>query len=468
MKAATDSDNWRDKYFDGLQRLEAQQSDFRAAETALKRLVGRLCAASMGQSAQLDEQLKKLQVRVRAEIDTAELDRLTTSLTDAIQGLDDKVPQASASPIMPAASSGLSHRANTTTVRSEFDPDKVKAIVLALLAELRRDEALNTKAVELERTLAASFDETRLPDTLSSLAELVTERVTRLERAKQEVESLLSHMVGKLDEIGRFVAEQHRTQNESHASSETLNVQLAGEIKAMGASVEASSDVRQIRAQVRSRIELIDQHLHAFRERETKLSASMQASNESMRARIAELEAQANRLHDQLKDEQRLASVDALTNIPNRLAYEQRSGEELERWKRFKQPTCLAVLDVDHFKRINDTYGHPAGDRLLRAIADRLAARIRRTDFVARYGGEEFVLLLPGTALPDGFAVLDNLRAAIASIGFHYRGTPIAITLSGGITAFAANDTTARAFERADKALYRAKQNGRNKVEKAE
>lgn len=419
----------------------------------------------MGQSSQLDEQLKKLQAAVRRDLDTPELDRLTASLTDAIQGLDDRSPR-------PAIQAGVSVETASASqpiaTQQSFDPEKIKGIVLALLAELRRDDTLANQSATLEQALSAPFDSTQLPATLSTLAELVRARVSRLEHAKEEVEALLAHMVGKLDEIGRFVAEQHRTQHESQASSETLNVQLAGEIKAMGASVEAASDVQQIRAQVRSRIELIDQHLQAFRERESKLAASMQASNEKMRARIVELEARANQLNAQLKDEQRLATVDALTNIPNRLAYEQRSSEELERWKRFKQPTCLAVFDVDHFKRINDTYGHRAGDRVLRAVADRLSARIRRTDFLARYGGEEFVLLLPGTPVEHAFGVLDDLRASIASIGFHYRGTPIAMTVSAGVTAFTSNDNAARAFDRADKALYKAKQNGRNRVEKAD
>ena len=465
MKNATDSDGWRLKYFDSLKRLETQQEDFRAAETALKRIIGRLCTASMGQSAQLDALLKKLQTAARRDIDAPELDRLTASLTDAIQGLDDKSLRQA---LKPAAPSEVPAPTQPNQPQHIADPEKIRDIVRALLAELRRDETLVNRTAALEHGLGASFDPAQLPSTLSSVAELVTARLSRLEHAKEEVEALLAHMVGKLDEIGRFVAEQHRTQHESQASSETLNVQLAGEIKAMGASVEATSDVQQIRSQVRSRIELIDQHLQAFRERESKLAASMQASNEKMRARIVELETRANQLNAQLKDEQRLATVDALTNIPNRLAYEQRSSEELERWKRFKQPTCLAVFDVDHFKRINDTYGHRAGDRVLRAVADRLSARIRRTDFLARYGGEEFVLLLPGTPLEHAFGVLDDLRSAIANIGFHYRGTPIAVTVSAGVTAFIPNDTAARAFDRADKALYKAKQNGRNRVEKAD
>src|SRR5262249_10075184 len=137
--------------------------------------------------------------------------------------------------------------------------------------------------------------------------------------------------------------------------------------------------------------------LREFRERETARASAMQARTEQMQARVSQLEAEANRLHTQLKDEQRLATMDALTQVPNRLAYEKRIDEELKRWQRFKQPTCVAVWDVDHFKKVNDTFGHRAGDRILRAVADCMASRIRGTDFLARYGGEEFVMLLCGT-----------------------------------------------------------------------
>jgi diguanylate cyclase len=189
----------------------------------------------------------------------------------------------------------------------------------------------------------------------------------------------------------------------------------------------------------------------------------MRTSNEQMRARVAELEAEAHRLHGQLKDEQRLSTIDALTKVANRLAYEKRMEEELQRWHRFKQPTSLAVWDVDHFKRINDTYGHRAGDRVLSAVAECLSTRIRSTDFLARYGGEEFVLILPGTKLDDAMRVVDQMRIAISSIGFHFRGTPVSITVSSGVTAFLQPDTTGSIFDRADKALYQAKERGRNR-----
>lgn len=460
VNTATDSDNWRKKYFDSLSSLETEQRQFRAIETTLKRLAGRLCSASLGQSSRLDEQIKKLQTALRRDADSDELEQITPALTDAIQALD----QSTAAPSIPApvavATSKAQHDPPAMATRDE---ERIRAILSALLVELRRDAELIQQADTLDAKLSSAMTAEQLPEVLASLTEMVGLRIKRIETAKQEIAALLSHMVGKLDEIGQFVADQNQSQSQSQASSETLNLQLVGEMKAMGESVEATGDLQQIRQQVRSRLDSIDRHLQEFRQREATLAGSVRARNDQMRARIVELEAEANRLHSQVKDEQRLSTLDALTQIPNRLAYEKRIEEELQRWQRFKQPICVAVWDVDHFKRINDAYGHRAGDRVLRAVAECLAGRIRGTDLVARYGGEEFVMILPGSKLDDAVRVIDEMRNAIARIGFHFRGTPVSITISIGVTALLIADSAEAAFDRADKALYRAKESGRNR-----
>lgn len=458
--APVEGQDWKKKYFDSLTSLENEQRQFKAMESALKRLAGRLCIASLGQSPQLDDEIKRLQTAIRREADSVELDKIAAALTDIIQSLDRSAatpavsaPQSAAQPAQPKA------EAASQTIPGD---EQIRAVLAALLAELRRDPELLLQVDELDATLAKSMTREQLPDVLSSLADLVGRRIQRIERAKQEVEVLLGHMVEKLDEIGHFVQDQRQNQSQSQASSETLNVQLAGEMKAMGESVEAANDLQQIRTQVRRRIDLIGQHLQDFRQRETALAASMQARAEQMKARVDELEAEANRLQTQLKDEQRQATLDALTKIPNRLAYEKRMDEELQRWKRFKQPTCIAVWDVDRFKSINDTYGHRAGDRVLRAVAECLNGRIRSTDFLARYGGEEFVMILAGTKLDDAMRVVDTMRLAVAELKMHFRGTPLALTISCGVTSLQTNDSAGAAFERADKSLYQAKQKGRN------
>jgi diguanylate cyclase len=458
VTTGTDTDLWRTKYFASLDRLDEQQLQFRAMEAVLKRLVGRLCTAALGLAPPLDEQIRRLQTAIRRESPADELEKLTPALTEAIGALDHPVP-----PPPGAMSAPVSPAAPAPSRDALVNDDRVRAILAAVIAELRRDAELAAQVDALDQKLSNALTQDQLPEVLTSLTDLVGKRIRHIERAKQEIEDLLGHMVGKLDEIGEFVAEQHQNQAQSHASTQTLNTQLVGEIKAMGETVDSANDLQQIRQQVRNRMDAIDKHLQEFRQREATFAAAISARSDQMRSRILELEAEATRLQSQLQDEQRASTMDMLTRIPNRQAYDKRVDDELHRLRRFKQATCLAVWDVDHFKRINDTYGHRAGDRVLQVVAECFASRIRSTDFIARYGGEEFVMLLPGTHLEDASRFSERIRAAIAEIGFHFRGSPVSITVSSGVTALLPDDSAGSAFDRADKALYRAKQEGRNR-----
>jgi diguanylate cyclase (GGDEF) domain len=123
------------------------------------------------------------------------------------------------------------------------------------------------------------------------------------------------------------------------------------------------------------------------------------------------------------------------------------------------------MLDLDHFKRINDGYGHLAGDKVLKIIATQLRKHLRPIDFIARFGGEEFVLLMPDTPLSAGLHLIEKLRAAIQACPFHFKGEPVTITTSIGVSAFRPGDRSDHVLKRADEALYRAKRRGRNCVE---
>ena len=157
--------------------------------------------------------------------------------------------------------------------------------------------------------------------------------------------------------------------------------------------------------------------------------------------------------------------VDPLTGLPNRAAWSERLEHEVGQWQQHGNTLLLAMLDLDHFKRINDNYGHLAGDKVLKIIATVLRKRLRGTDFIARFGGEEFVLLLPDTPQAAGMKLLESLRAAIEACPFHFKGDPVTITASIGISAFRAGEHSDQVLKRADQALYRAKDAGRNRVE---
>jgi len=181
-------------------------------------------------------------------------------------------------------------------------------------------------------------------------------------------------------------------------------------------------------------------------------------------ARIAELERSAESYKDKLNQQRSKSLQDPLTRLPNRAAFDERLMLEFNRWQRYGTPLAIAIADIDNFKAINDTYGHIAGDKTLQVISSMLKKSLRATDFVARYGGEEFVILLPQTEASSLAEPLQNTKNKIQAIPFKFKDNDIRITISIGAAVYSGNDAIKSAFERADKALYIAKQDGRNKV----
>jgi diguanylate cyclase (GGDEF)-like protein len=164
-----------------------------------------------------------------------------------------------------------------------------------------------------------------------------------------------------------------------------------------------------------------------------------------------------------------VASTDIITELRHHAATDPLTGlmnrRELERLtQRHKGPVCLVLCDVDHFKRINDTFGHMAGDRVLQGVAAILLAEVRRSDAVARIGGEEFALLLPHLRLSDACAMAERLRAALERSGFEGELQSLRLTASFGVVERESDETLHQMMLRADRALYAAKRLGRNRV----
>jgi diguanylate cyclase (GGDEF)-like protein len=156
---------------------------------------------------------------------------------------------------------------------------------------------------------------------------------------------------------------------------------------------------------------------------------------------------------------------DGLTGLPNRAAFDERLEVEARRFHRYRRPLALLVLDLDHFKAVNDTYGHPTGDAVLQRVADLLRASTRDPDFPARYGGEEMVVILPETMLRPATEVAERIRAAVEATRFDHEGRSIDLTVSIGVSACPeCVDDPADLLRAADDALYQAKHDGRNRV----
>jgi diguanylate cyclase (GGDEF)-like protein len=158
---------------------------------------------------------------------------------------------------------------------------------------------------------------------------------------------------------------------------------------------------------------------------------------------------------------ERLAVTDRLTGLANRRGAEQVAKREIVRVRRFSAPLSFIVFDVDHFKSVNDTHGHGAGDQVLQRVGRAIAAQLRETDLAARWGGEEFLVLLPNTAVEAAHCCADRIRRAIAQVQMPYGGS---VTVSGGVAQLSAGESLPEVISRADVQLYAAKAAGRNRV----
>ena len=169
-----------------------------------------------------------------------------------------------------------------------------------------------------------------------------------------------------------------------------------------------------------------------------------------------------------LEETSKRANTDALTGIANRRFFEERLEQALNESDRFGVSVSLLVVDLDHFKRVNDTWGHEAGDLVLRKVSRLLAERVRTVDTVARYGGEEITILLPQTAMAGAVELADRLRRAVAAKTIAFQGTEITVTASVGVASYPEAAASRDAlFPAADRALYEAKHSGRNCVRSA-
>jgi diguanylate cyclase len=397
-------------------------------------------------------------------------------LSRAIAALDDATLESSGATTTSRAlafSGYVPPSADTSALRPELhsvppsvdledDEAKVQAVIVAVLDRLSRLPELRRALGDLCERSKNSLSPDEFAEGLERVARLVGEQRATLMREKREIETLLQQMDVRLAEIASYLASDSADQKSAQTSSQQFDLLVTGEVRSLSNDVQGAQDLAGLRNRVRDRLAIITNYLQDFRAREGARVNAQLDRTQRMRVRVTDLEREIHGLHKSLQEEQSLRMIDALTGISNRAAYDDRIQHEFMRWQRDNTPVSVLAWDIDRFKEINDAYGHSAGDKVLRVIAQHLAQHVRGTDFVARYGGEEFVMLLVGTDAAQAAMTADKIRAGIENMGFHFHNKPVAVTASCGITTFRGDDTPETIFDRADRALYRAKDGGRN------
>jgi diguanylate cyclase len=324
---------------------------------------------------------------------------------------------------------------------------------------LENEMAIKNKVEAMRRKLEQGVSVDGLVPLLDSVRDLVMEAYLA---ANQAFATYLKNVNQELAEIYMLLGGAVKNTQDERAASRKLQDDVMREMNDLETTAASATDINQLKDTVKSQLGNIRQVIDHYQQTD-QAQQFLAEQLQTLGAKIKTMEVEAEKNRTTLEAHRQKALHDPLTELPNREAYNERASAEVQRWQRYGRPLTIAIFDIDHFKSINDTYGHQAGDRVIKVIGRSIAKRLREVDFFCRYGGEEFVALMPETDSATALAVLEKVRDAIANAAFNYKDQPMSITLSVGLTEFKTNDSLESAFERADQALYTAKSNGRNR-----
>lgn len=441
--------DWKQKYRESLLEMEADEKRWREVEQILRRLIGRLCAAGMGMDSQLDEELTALAAANRRNADATELERLAKSLTSAVVTLD-------------ATSPVLKILAPLPTPARPKRWDSTCAAVAGLLARLKTGESDDLNVQRLIADLAVAHTDAALAAIVARVADMIRDRGESLARERLQAAAVLSEVTKRLEEMANYLTESNTASRSHFDDTQSLNDTVMSHVRELTDEVSGATELTLLQTAVSARLESVTQQVCDFRAREQNRLVEYNGRAEHMRARIAHLEREAQELHSKLDLEKHDARLDPLTGVANRKSFDERFAQDIARRAQGGGPLVMLLWDIDSFKVINDSYGHRAGDRVLQTVAACFKTSLRAGDFVARIGGEEFAVLLSAVGLSEAVKIANEVRTAVEALRFHFRGAPVRVTVSCGVTELNPDDASEAAFDRADAALYRAKNSGKN------
>lgn len=447
----------------------AERMQSAAAESLMPTRVATLSSVSLATGAQRqthDDPEQDEQPESTGRVEGAEgvesAEDAHTSETQELSSLqqDDvsQVPQESAASVSPEPAI---HEPGFSAIANHAEP-----VLLRILENIYVSEQSITLAKKIRDQVARGLNWYEFVAVLEDISAVIT---SSLGQERSEFQRFLNELNTGLGQVQQYVQFSRALEQEARDSDSALDQAVRTQVSGIASSVESASDIGELKSAVQHQLDAILSSMDGFKVLKNSQEDASSEQTRMLEERLKGMEEESRELRLHLAQQEQKAMRDALTELPNRAAYDRQIRHESEQWLNSQalgvgKELCLIICDVDHFKRINDTYGHLAGDKVLKVLAREISNRVRKSDFVARYGGEEFAIVMANTSLEDAERLTNKLRQAIEQCPFHFKETQVQITMSFGVAAFQPGDTSDLVFDRADKALYRAKEQGRNRV----
>ncbi len=439
MNATSPKLNAKDIYQKSVRLLTDTQTQLSTMRKLLKKTLVSLSSVSHSGNSEVNDVLAGLKI----PDDNQDLDFLDSQLDNLLV---------------------LIKHSNSNQVEINSDANIATALVdIVTGLSLKGDVANKEKASLLEMLKQTEDTDTYWQSVISKTTALINQNVTSLQKRNNDLQGFIEKVNKQLVGIKSFVKLTQESREESISRSAGLKDSVDSSVGEIQNKVSSADDIDALKTDISIHLEKIREEVEEndlVEKEKEKMSAESYANiNDELSSTQEELA----EIKEQLEETKSQLLHDSLTGLYNRLAYEDRVEVEFSRSRRIKSPLCLAMWDIDYFKKVNDNYGHDVGDRVLKAFSEVIMKRIRKTDMFARIGGEEFVLLMPDTSSDVALTLNNELRETFMKCKFSYEDTTFSATSSVGIADFTEGDTPESVLKKADLALYESKDTGRNR-----
>jgi diguanylate cyclase len=330
-----------------------------------------------------------------------------------------------------------------------------------LIASYAQRQPDDSQLVDIQKKLTEGMSEDQLLKSCVVILRMIVQDAMAEASLTGKVIQSLHNSLGKMGGDVQLSMDNSRTQFEQR---QVGNAQLQSHIESIEEAVSHSDSLESLKEHTQFCVQNIASTLNEQAQLDSQGQESLMGLLGSMQSRIEQLQKQTLTYKKKLAEQMMLSQTDPLTRLPNRQAYNEKLSKAVQSWQDNGDDLAVAVIDIDHFKSINDRFGHAAGDKTLQVVGKNLKQQLTENTFMARWGGEEFVLLLPGMSKQKVTSLLETMRTKLASLPFKFKQEKVTITASFGASFFKKGDTPDAVFERADNLLYQAKNSGRNRV----